>query len=161
MYLTPVGVQFTEQLQKVVLKGLILLHGDRHFKQRIYSARARYTHAACFSDMAVLWLALFHNSHLKSKQHKNCLIIHGFILQNTEAVNSNFAFDSHPTPSIKKESENDRSNKEKQKKEKQPVTVKASLSFSPLYLIQWVTGVSHPENTETNHQCPPEVFQVK
>lgn len=69
--------------------------------------------------MAVLWLALFHNSHLKSKQHKNCLIIHGFILQNAEAVNSNFAFVSHPTPRIKEESEKDRSNKEKKKKNRQ------------------------------------------
>lgn len=33
-------------------------------------------------------LLLFHNSHLNGKQHKTCLIIHGFVLQNREAAES-------------------------------------------------------------------------
>lgn len=65
--------------------------------------------------------------HLKSKQHKTRLIIHGVILQNAEPVNSNFAFESHPTPSIKKV------RKTEVIKKKKPITVKASLSF--FYLL--------------------------
>lgn len=67
MYLTPVGVQFTEQLQKVALKGLIILHGDRHFKYRTYPAKVRFAHAASFSDMAVLRLAFISQLPLKQQ----------------------------------------------------------------------------------------------
>lgn len=71
MYLTPVGVQFTEQLQKVVLKGLIILHGERHFKYKRYSAKVRLTHVACFNDKAVLLLAFISQIPLKNQTAQN------------------------------------------------------------------------------------------
>ena len=65
-------------------------------------------------------LLLFHDSHLKSKQHKNCLIIHGFILQNTEPAESGckqwFGFwSSSYTKYIKRNRKRQSSNRKKRK----------------------------------------------